>query len=117
MPENVSLAVAVEVAGADDRPRGAYVSDAHGPRGPGAVHVHQPDRSIAAAVAPQNVVLAVAVEVALSDERPRGGHGAERARRRDRSAIHQPRRYVAAGVAPGNIALAVTVEIVGIDGC
>ena len=62
LPEDVGLAVAVEVAGVGDVPIGADRAD----RGVGGdvVAVHLPHRDLAAVVVQQDVGLAVAAEVA-----------------------------------------------------
>src|SRR5215218_3884953 len=67
LPQNVRLAVAVEVAGADHVPVQVYIVDRTGRRG-GAVHL--PGRRGATGVMPQNVRLAVAVEIAGADRVP-----------------------------------------------
>ena len=69
-PENVGLAVAVEVSGSGDRP-----VERDAPKLPPCTDlraVHQPHADIAGGVAPENVALAVAIEVALADDRPVG---------------------------------------------
>ncbi len=102
-PENVALAVAVEVAGLDDQPVGGHRAE-----GPGLCHdpaVHQPDRHVAAAVAPEDVALAVAVEVAGSDDAPVGGHRGGETCGFDLHAVHEPDRHAAVTkVAPENVA-------------
>src|SRR5258706_8535357 len=76
--------------------------------------IHEPDRHIAAGVAPQNVTLAVAVEVSSLNDRPHGGYVSDPRILRLR-AVHEPDRHIAAGVAPQNVALAVPVEVPGSD--
>jgi hypothetical protein len=61
-PEKVTGAIAVEIAGHRDRPDCGHVAEPAGCRDRRAVR--QPDRRIAADVAPQEVGLVVAVEVA-----------------------------------------------------
>src|SRR5208282_251155 len=98
VPENVGLAVAVEVAGADDRPAGGgrHGGDVRGGGVQDRGAVHQPDRHIAGRVAPENVAHAVAVEVAGADDRPGGRHGGDvrRGGVQDRGAVHLPDRHV-----------------------
>src|SRR5258706_11500379 len=55
LPENVALAVAVEVAGLDDRPHGRGITD--GSRLRDLLVIHQPPCHLAAGVAPYNVAL------------------------------------------------------------
>ena len=65
-------AVAVEIAGADDRPD--RPANCPIPRTtPTLRAVHEPDRDVAARVAPQNVAHAVAVEVGEAGDRPGEG--------------------------------------------
>ena len=65
-PEDVGLAVAIEVSGTGDRPVERDRAEA------AALYdlcaVHQPHADIADGVAPENVALAVAIEVALADD-------------------------------------------------
>src|SRR5258708_9457900 len=115
MPENVALAVAVEIARLDDRPscgRRAETDGQHELRA-----VHQPHGHIAARVTPQDVALAVTVEVAGSGHGPGGGHISDPRRIgiQDGGAVHFPDCTVAAGVAPENVPLAIAVEVAGID--
>ena len=110
-PENVGLAVAVEVAGADDWPRWSGTL----PRPPAdddCRAVHQPDRHVAAGVAPENVAVAVAVEVAGSGDGPDRRHIAETCRSTETAGpfINQI-ATIAAGVAPEPVGLAVAVEV------
>jgi hypothetical protein len=96
-----------------DRPNGVDSSEGSGRR-QDRQSVHEPDRGIAAGVAPENVALAVAVEVTGFPDRPIGGHCAEQpGRRQDRQAVHEPDRGIAAGVAPENVGLAVAIEVAG----
>src|SRR5208283_1318194 len=116
-PQNVAHAVAVEVAGADDRPCGRHGGDVRrgGIQDRGAVHL--PDRHVAGRVVPKQVGIAVAVEVALPDDRPSAGRYGGDVRGggvQDRGSVHLPDRHVAARVAPGDVAIAVVVEIVGV---
>src|SRR5260370_8255389 len=69
-PQDVALAVTVEVAGSDHGPGGGHISD---PRRIGiqdGAAVHFPDCNIAAGIAPEDVPLATAVEVTGSDHGP-----------------------------------------------
>src|SRR5215467_15458757 len=72
MPENVALAVAVEIARLDDRPSCRCRAETDGQHE--LRTVHQPHGNIAARVTPQDVALAVTVEVAGSGHGPGGGH-------------------------------------------
>src|SRR5208282_415348 len=119
VPEQVGPTVAVEVAGADDRPGGRHGGDVRrgGVQDRGAVHL--PDRHVAGRVVPENVGFAVAVEVALADDRPGTGRYGGDIRGggvQDRGSVHLPDRHIAARIAPGNVAIAVAVEVVGVDG-
>ena len=107
-PQNVAVAVAVEVTGADHTPRGRNIAEHAGGQNLGAVH--QPDADIAAVVTIKHIGIAVAVEVALADGGP-GRHIAEHRVLRDRRAVHQPHADVVRRIAPENVALAVTVEV------
>ena len=62
LPENVGVAIAVEVADAHGVPARSRVRQSPGSNDAGAVH--QPDHRCAVTVLPENVGLAVAVEVA-----------------------------------------------------
>src|SRR5712691_9394264 len=104
-PQNVAVAVAVEVPGAGDRPGGRYVSDPHHLGDLRAVH--QPDGHVAGRVAPQNVALAIAVEVPGAGDRPGGRYISDPHRLGDLRAVHQPHRHVAVRVMPEDVALAV----------
>ena len=64
LPQDVGLAVAVEVAGALDVPARPRIERADGTDADRVGAVHQPDRGRAVVVLPQDVGLAVAVEVA-----------------------------------------------------
>src|SRR6266545_362102 len=125
-PENVALAVAVEVAGSDHRPVGGLSADSLGRHERHAVH--EPDRHGACrGVAPQNVAVAgdagIAVEVTDPDDRPGQGHtleavGSDKLRR----AVHEPHPNIAAGAigavggaTPESVAEAVAIEIAGSD--
>ena len=74
-PENVALAIAVEVPCSDDRPCGRDVPNPRRLRDLGAVE--EPHRHITAGFMPEPVSPAVAVKVALTDHRPGGGYRAE----------------------------------------
>src|ERR1700722_18856590 len=79
-PQEVALAVAVEVAGQRQRPGwDGYVADADSRQN--GRSVHQPDRGVAAGVAPDDVGLAVGIEVAGADHRPDRWDGAYRSGR------------------------------------
>src|SRR5208282_2758160 len=108
-PEDVALAVAVKVAGTDDRPdAGRHGGDVRGGGVQDRGAVHLPDCHVAGRVVPENVGLAVAVEVALPDDRPGAGRYGGDIRGggvQDRGSVHQPDRHVAARVTPGNVAL------------
>src|SRR5207244_847200 len=70
LPQDVGLAVAVEIARAFDVPGGAGIGadiDGRGGRGP----VHQPDAGLTVVVLPKDVGLAVAVEIAGALDMPR----------------------------------------------
>ncbi len=69
LPENVALAVAVEVAGADDMPAAGIPVAIVCP-----VYAIVPDRDRAVVALPENVALAVAVEVADAGQMPAGGY-------------------------------------------
>src|SRR5260370_10553720 len=75
--------------------------------------VHEPNRNVAAGVAPQNVALAVTVEVAGSDHRPGGWHSSDprRAWIQNGGADHFSDCSIAAAVAPEDVSLAFPVEI------
>src|ERR1700704_3642983 len=75
-----------------DRPHGRYVAEV--PGGGDRRAVHEPDRRVAAGVAPENVALAVAVVVADLDDRPHGGHGGDTRGRGHRRAAHEPYRGI-----------------------
>src|SRR5215471_3766450 len=63
LPEKVRLAVAVEIAGADDVPSRAWIESQYS--APGEVQpVHVPDDRRAVGVLPKDVGLAVTIEVA-----------------------------------------------------
>src|SRR5208282_3861312 len=116
-PQNVAHAVAVEVAGADDRPGGRHGGDVRGGGVQDRGAVHLPDRHVAGRIVPKQVGIAVAVEVVLPDDRPGAGRYRGDVRGggvQDRGSIHQPDRRVAGRIAPGDVALAVAVEVVGI---
>ena len=115
-PENVTHAVAVEVAGSDNRPmrlhsrqRGRVPSNRRA--------VHLPYCNIAAGVPPKNVALTVAVEVPASDDRPVGGH--LRDTEVDASKTVAPLishiAILPLRVTPENVGLAVTVEVADTD--
>ena len=75
LPENVGLAVAVEVAGPRDVPARSRVRQSPASNEAGAVH--QPDRELRAVIGlPENVGLAVAVEVASPRDVPVRSEGA-----------------------------------------
>src|SRR6185295_15232483 len=112
-PQDVALAVAVEVTGCDDLPvvvaaraRRVRFADLR-------PTVHEPDGHGAVEVAPQDVALAVAVEVTRCEDLP--GVVAARARRVRfadlRPTVHEPDGHRAVGVAPQDVALAVAVEV------
>src|SRR6185312_7194737 len=65
LPENVGVAVAIEVAGPDRGPARPGIGD--GPAADDAGPVHLPDRHLPICVLPQDVGMAVAVEVAGAD--------------------------------------------------
>ena len=69
LPEDVAVAIPVEVRRRDDRPGDRDVAEALRRRDLAAGE--KPDRGVAARVAPQKIGVAVAVEVALPDDRPR----------------------------------------------
>src|SRR5258707_2663022 len=73
-PQNVAIAVTVEVARPSDLEAGGDISHARrvGIQDRGAVHF--PNRNVAAGIVPQDIALAVAVEVAGSNDGPGGGH-------------------------------------------
>jgi hypothetical protein len=102
-------AVAVEVAGGDDRKVGGDVADTGGRRDGRAVH--EPYGGIAAGVAAQQVGCAVAVEVALSDDRPGRRQVAEPCRRSHAGAVHEPYGDVTVRVAPDDVADHIGVEV------
>ena len=115
LPQDVGLAVAVEVAGALDLPARPRIERADGTHG----HGFMPSISQIAGVPsllPQDVGLAVAVEVAgVLDlpARPRieradgtHGHGVD--------AVHQPDRRRAVAALPQDVGLAVAVEVAGV---
>ena len=114
LPQNVGLAVAVEIARPGHVPARPWVRPDQGFAGR-CGPVHQPDRSLAIGVLPQNVGFAVIGEVAgrtnhlparsriWPDQRFAGGRGA----------VHQPDRRLAVGVLPQNVGGAATGEIIG----
>src|SRR6266508_1645112 len=121
-PENVALAVEVEVAGEGDRPVGGYHSEIVGLLDCRAIHLalNEPDLQLAVVPAPEDVVEAVAVEVSGSDHRPVGGLSADSLGRHERHAVHEPDRHGACrGVAPQNVAVAgdagIAVEVTDPD--
>src|SRR6266446_2054760 len=86
-----------------DRPHGGYISKA---RILGRLEaVHEPDRHIAAGVAPQNVGPAVAVEIAGLGDRPDVRYVSETRRLVEVGAVHDPDLHIAADIAPQNVAL------------
>src|SRR6185503_16562111 len=115
VPENVRLAVTVEVAGADHRPAGRHGADIGGSGNGAAVHLQFLDRAVG--VAQEDVGLAVTVEVAGAARRPaRRNAVCDNRRGTDRAAVHQPFLDRAAGaLVPENVRLAVTVEVAGAD--
>src|SRR5258708_9588877 len=66
-PQNVALAVTVEVARPSDLEVGGDISDARRVGVQDRCAVHFPNRDVAAAIATHDVALAVAVEVAGAD--------------------------------------------------
>ena len=70
LPQNVGVAVAVELAARLDLPIRPRIERTGGTEGQHITAVHQPDRGGAIAVLPQNVGLAVAVEVAARLDLP-----------------------------------------------
>src|SRR6185369_269172 len=121
LPDDVVLAVAVEVAGADDVPAGRDHVPSVGvvAREP-AVRLAEPlgERSIV--IAPEHVVPAVAIEVAGPGHMPaRRNHvpgiGVVAGEAPAAVALRQPFGEGAAVVAPEDIVLAVPVEVAGAD--
>src|SRR2546425_1134380 len=114
-PEDVALAVRIEVAGLDDVPVGRHSRVATTLRHADAVHQPHRDRT-GVVVAPENVALAVTVEVAGADNDPIGGDGAGASALLEGEAIHQPDPDRAAGaVVPENVRHAVAVEVARAD--
>src|SRR6185295_6676399 len=110
-PNNVALAVAVEVTGILDLPVGRLRGDcALGGEG-GAIHL--PDIDLAGGgVAPQDVALAIAVEIPGALDLPVGSPRSGHPRRGDGGAVHVPDIDFAGGViAPQQVALQVAVEV------
>jgi hypothetical protein len=115
-PENVAVAIAVEVTDALDVPIGGDwgVRDSALRLNLLAIH-HLPDIDLAAAVlTPENVAVAIAVEIADALDVPIGGDWGVRdsALRLNLLAIHLPDIDLAAAVLPPeNVAVAVTIEV------
>src|SRR5205823_6492161 len=116
-PENVALAVAIEIGGADNGPGGPDIAERgillDGYAAIGLTGAEQPHRRVAAAIAPEPVVEAVAVEVALAHQRPGRRHRAQAWRADDLRPDHLPDDGGAAAMPPGDVAQAVAVEGVG----
>src|SRR5581483_3164899 len=120
-PENVLLAVAVEVADAGDTPtrirrhRGA--AGGHRVAGHDGRAIHGPDHERAVAVAPEDVASGVAVEVAGAGDTPgcagrhRNAAHIDDAARQDGRAVHAPDREQPVAVAPERVGGAVAGEI------
>src|SRR6516162_6779273 len=123
-PQDVGLAVAVEVVGADDRPTGGnhLVADV----GQDRTAAHFPDRYLAVGAvrhrpvgaAPQDVGLAVAVEVAGADDLPTIGNFLAPDPGQDSTAVHLPDRHrpvgarrPCVGAAPQHVGFVIAVEI------
>src|SRR5208282_223858 len=94
-PQNVGIAVAVEVAGADDGPAGRHVDEIRA--GDDLRTVHEPNRHVAARATPENVGGAGAAEVTDSGYRPAGWYIADIRRCEDLAPICLPDRHVAGG--------------------
>src|SRR5258708_2252310 len=107
-PQNVALAVTVEVARPSDLEVGGDISHARrvGVQDRGAVHF--PNYNVAAGIAPRDVALAVSVELESPDDGQSGGLGFE-----EGAAVISKCRMMAGGAAPKDVAFAVTIEAAG----
>src|SRR6266851_3806643 len=111
-PQDVGLAVTVEVADSRDTPVEIRNRSEHrAARNGGAVH--EPDYVLTGrAVAPQDVGLAVSIKVTDSGNAPAEIHLGERGAARNRGGVHEPDRVLAGrAVVPQDVGLAVTVEV------
>ena len=114
LPQDVGLAVAVEVAGALDLPARPRIERAGGTDSHRVDAVHQPDRRRAVAALPQDVGLAVAVEVAGALITCQDGPGLDRTAAPDtrvRAIVQIPDRGMPSVVLPQEVAAAVGVEV------
>src|SRR5579872_2466452 len=114
-PEDVSLAVAVEVADALNAPAGGDDPDIlAGEAGEPGAGVGQVEFHIAVDVAPEDVGLAVVVEIADLLDRPAGRDHAEvlaREASEPGAGVGEVELNVAVAVAPEDVGLAVAVEV------
>src|SRR5262249_35213357 len=114
VPNDVGLAVAVDVARAGDQPAASRRHRAR--RATAREHsraIHQPDHIIpGVSVAPKNVAPTVAIEVTGGDDGPAKRHRTNRAAADHGRAVDQPdHRFSGVAVAPENVALAIAIEI------
>ena len=117
LPQDVGLAVTVEVGRGLRRARSAPGWRAPAPVDSTFDAIHQPHGRRAVVVLPEDVGLAVAVEVARLPIAFQLGPGlvSARSRRQHVHAVHQPDRRRAVGVLPQDVGLAVAVEVGGAD--
>ena len=114
LPEDVVLAVVVEIAGALDLPVRTGVERTNSADKRGVGPVHQPHRGLAVGVLPDQIVLAITVEVADALDLP-VGTWIERTDGTDKGGVgvgvHQPHRSLAVIMLQDDIGVAVTVEV------
>src|SRR6185437_14075151 len=112
LPQDVGMAVAVEVAGSDRVPAWPR-NGAHRPAADDVAPVHLPDRDLAgASVLPQDVRMAVAIEVAGSDRLPAWPWiGSDHSAADDAGPVHLPDRGLAVRVLKQDVGQGIGVEI------
>src|SRR5207245_2452953 len=111
-PQNVTLAVMVEIARTGDMPvvwnwrqncRQLYLQ---------AVHLPNTDRAVLGA--PSDISLAVGIEISRSSEMPICPLMLQDCRARERRAVHQPHRgQPRRGVLPDDVGFQIAIEIAG----
>src|SRR5207302_467099 len=111
LPQDVGLAIAVEIADALDMPfitHAAWSAEADPGRS-----VHQPDRGLTAVVLKKDVGFAVAVEIPGALGVPGGIGRADIGAGENVRAVYQPDGCLTAVVLKEDIGVAVAVEVVG----
>src|SRR5207302_2034756 len=111
VPEDIAVAVVVEITGADDVPVGGYLRDIRTGQVQGLRAIHFPDRDTAGVVAPEKIAVAVVVEIAgildLPIRRPLDMSDIGSRAVQELGAVHFPDRNTAGVVMPENVAVAV----------